>query len=252
MSSLITIQYLYNSGFTISYKDTFLVIDYWKGDLVLPTDKKILFIVTHAHADHYNPAIFTMPGTENARYVLSNDVERIEKEGKCLVLSRSTAQTRIRKIVYDPQRTHRIGPNAVFRFGDIDFHTYGSTDQGISVLFTLHSVNFFHAGDLNAWKWPSFTEAEQKQEVRDYLRILEEVSLNPIDIGFGVLDPRLGENAMLGPSYYLKRLHPQIFIPMHFRDEPEISNAFYNRYQDHTESRIQTIQKSGDKIIVQG
>lgn len=57
---------------------------------------------------------------------------------------------------------------------------------------------------------------------------------------------------MLGPSHYLKRLHPQIFIPMHFRDEPEISNAFYNRYQDHTESRIQTIQKSGDKIIVQG
>lgn len=251
MPQTLTIQYLYNSGFTIDYQDTFLIIDYWKGDLVLPTNKRILFIVTHAHADHYNPAIFSYPGSENALYVLSDDVEHVEEHGNILSLSNSTQQTRARKIVYDTKRTRRVGPNVQFEFGGLSFQTFPSTDQGISILFTLHHVNFFHAGDLHAWKWPSFTEAEQKREVRDYLRVLREVAVHPIDVGFGVVDPRLEENALLGGEYFLKYLHPQIFIPMHFRDHPEITEEFRARYGSKTGTFLQTIAHSGERFVIQ-
>ena len=251
MPHTLTVQYLYSSGFTISYQDTFLVIDYWKGDLVLPTDKKILFIVTHAHADHYNPAIFSLPGSEQALYVLSEDVEHVEEQGKILQLSNSPAQTRACKIAYDPRRTYRADADSEFTFGGLSFKTFPSTDQGFSVLFTLHDVNFFHAGDLNAWKWPSFSEAEQKREVRDYLRTLREVSVHPIDVGFGVVDPRLEENAMLGGAYFLKHLHPQIFFPMHFRDHPEITEEFHARYAGETSSVIQTISHAGERFVIQ-
>lgn len=251
MSHTLTIQYLYNSGFTIDYQDTFVVIDYWKGDLVLPTNKRILFIVTHAHADHYNPAIFSLPGSEKALYVLSEDVEHVEEKGNILQLSSSPAQTRARKIAYNTSRTRRVGPNAQFDFGGMSFQTFPSTDQGISILFTLHQVNFFHAGDLNAWKWPSFSEDEQKREVRDYLRVLREVSVHPIDVGFGVVDPRLEENAMLGGAYFLKHLHPQIFIPMHFRDHPEITEEFRSRYGGETGTVIQTITHTGERFVIQ-
>lgn len=251
MSQTLTIQYLYNSGFTIDYQDTFLVIDYWKGDLVLPKDKKILFIVTHAHADHYNPAIFSLPGTENALYLLSEDVERMTEQGKILHLSENPAQTRVRKIVYDPSRTRRIAPLEQDCFGGLSIRTFPSTDQGMAILFTLHDVNFFHAGDLNAWKWPASPEVEQKREVRDYLQILRQVSVHPIDVGFGVVDPRLEENAMLGGSYYLKYLHPQIFFPMHFREHPQITEAFRARFSGETGTVIQAIHKPGERFVIQ-
>lgn len=252
MHNQIVIRYLYNSGFTIEYGHYFVVIDYMKGPLVLPTDREVLFIVTHAHEDHYNPAIFSFPGAERAHFVLSDDVEQPETSGKFIRLSHSPEETAVRKVVYDPRRTRRVQPLESFRFDDLTFQTFGSTDRGISLLFTIQGVSFFHAGDLNAWAWPNASKAEQAREEADYRRWLEKISAYPIDIGFGVVDPRLGENAMIGGALFLEKLHPQIFIPMHFREGVETPVHFRTLYQPRTDTVIEVLTEPGERIVVQG
>lgn len=251
MPDFITIEYLYNSGFAIDYKDCYIVVDYYKGHLSLPTDKTVVFIVTHSHADHYNPRIFDLPHSENAFYILSEDVEAVKRDGKRIALSDSVDQTRRLKRIYDRERVRRVAPNAHFDFAGIHFDTYGSTDRGVSIKFTVHGVTFFHAGDLNAWQWPDFSPEQQREELDDFVEILEEVGESPIDVGFMVLDGRLGENTFVGPDIYLDKLRPQILIPMHFRDDPELTRAFADRHAGQTTTRIQVIRAVHELIVVQ-
>lgn len=250
MENLITIQYIYNSTFTIEYKDYFIVIDYFKGDLVLPKDKKIIFIVTHSHEDHYSPAIFTYPGAENALYVLSDDVEEMEHFDNVTVLSKTPKETENKKHAHG-NKVYRTHPDDKFEFGGLKFQTFGSTDKGISIYFTMHDVAFFHAGDLNAWKWPSFSKEEQQQEIDDYMKEINKIKKLPIDIGFGVVDGRLKENAFVGGDIYLKELKPQIFIPMHFRENFDVTKKFAER-NTNPNIRVQAIESEGERILVRG
>lgn len=250
MDKPITIQYIYNSSYTIDIQDYFIVIDYFRGDLVLPPNKQILFIVTHSHADHYSPEIFTYPGAEKALYLLSDDVEALETVDNVTVLSQSIKETETRKMAYDPERVKRVGPNERFEFAGIHFRSFGSTDRGISILMEIDGISIFHSGDLHAWKWPSSTEEVQEKEVKDFLTELDKIKNFPIDIGFGLVDPRLEENAFVGPDLYLEILKPQIFIPLHFRENFEITRAFADRHSDNPDSRVQAIRAEQDRIII--
>lgn len=250
MENKISIQYLYNSGFTIDFNDYFIIIDYFEGDLVLPENKKIVFIVSHAHSDHYNPAIFTYPGSDNAYYMISSDVEPMIVKDNIIMLSDTPKKTEYLKKLYKDGYVYRANPNDSFDFSGISFNTFASTDAGISVLFELYGVIFFHSGDLNAWKWKNDKRSIQAKEVFEYKEILNKIKNYKIDIGFGVVDARLEENAFVGPELYLKELKPQIFIPMHFRENYKITSDFKKKYSSQTDAKIQTILDRGDKIII--
>lgn len=252
MENLITITYLYNSGFSMDFPDRFLVVDYIEGPLNLPKDKPVTFIVTHAHADHYTPRIFTMKGAEEATYVLSTDVEESFSDGKFIELAKTVEETRRKKIIYNPDRTLRLSPGDSENFQGIQWTAFDSTDQGISLLFEVGGISYFHAGDLNAWKWPDWPKADQEVEVRDFLEVLDEVENYPVDVLFSPLDPRLGENAMLGPWTMVQRLKPQMYIPMHFREEMEITKAFKEGYQDKTRTFLTVINKEGQRMLIRG
>lgn len=249
MSEIIKIQYVYNSCFTIDYRDCFIIIDYAEGALSIPPNRKVLFLVTHGHADHYTPDIFRLPGSERAFYILSDDIRPPRLRDNILLLSRSEEDTEQFKRIYDPSRVRRTHPGDHFFVEGIPFRIFGSTDLGTSIHFQLGEVSFFHSGDLNAWKWAEFTPQEQQKEVDDYVRILEQIRPYPIDVGFGVVDPRLGAEAMLGPHLYLDLLQPQIFIPMHFREHPEIT-ADCARQLARPGCRIQTIEGAGEQILI--
>lgn len=246
----IKIKYLYNSGFTIEFDDYFIVVDYFKGELVLPKHRKIIFVVTHSHSDHYNPNIFTMKGAERAHYVISYDVEPIERKGKFFTVSKSFAETERKKVAYDKERTYRVVPWKTFEFAGIEWKAFPSTDQGICILFNIMGVGFFHAGDLNAWKWPDTPIEEQEMEVKNYAEILSHVSQYVVDIAFGPLDPRLKENAYLGPTMLIEKLRPQMFIPMHFREDTAITKRFKDFYQIKSRTFISSLEAPGQEILV--
>ncbi len=252
MPVAIKVKYLYNSGFAIDFDKYYIVLDYEKGKLDLPKDKKIIFVVSHSHADHYNPAIFSMPGSEKASYVISDDVEscNVYGDGKFIKLTDSAAETERKKIIYNPKRCFRAKPDMNFEFAGLDWNTFKSTDLGISTLFSVNGVSFFHAGDLTAWKWPNTPIQEQKKEVADYEAILDDIANYPVDIAFAPLDPRLMENAYLGSIMLIKKLNPQLFIPMHFRETPQITRAFKEYFQGQTTTYISTIEYAGQDILI--
>ncbi len=250
MERSLTIQYIYNSSFTIDYLDYFIVIDYYEGKLDLPKDKKIIFIVTHSHADHYSPKIFTYPGSEEALYVLSNDVEAPDQKDNVTILSKSEEETEKKKMAYDSSRVYRTGPDEQFDFGGISFQTFGSTDRGISIYFEVHGINFLHAGDLNAWKWPSFSEEDQEKEIADFRKEIDKIKYYDVDIAFGVLDPRLEDNAYIGPDILLEEIQPKLFIPMHFREDFGITEKYAKDRKDNEQTRIQSFRSQYEQLIV--
>lgn len=247
----IQIQYIYNSCYTIDFDDTFIVIDYYTGDLELPKDKKILFFVTHGHGDHYSPEIFQLPGAQDAHYLISSDVREVEKEDNVIQLGKSTAEVEAKKHAYDAERVRIVDPGDHFTWNDIDYRIFGSTDRGVSIWFQMHGVTFFHSGDLNAWTWPSSTAEVQAQEKADFMKQIELIKAFPIDIGFGVVDARLEGNAFEGGELYLKYLQPQLFFPLHFRDKPEITVAFAKYMEGKTKTNVQVIRNQYDTVTVQ-
>lgn len=246
----IKIQYIYNSCFTIENESHFLILDYFQGDLVLPPNKKILFLVTHGHADHYTPKIFTIPGAEDARYLLSDDIRAPRRSEKIIAIGESPEEAAHVKQIYTPSRVRRAHPGESFTWEGLHVHTFPSTDRGLSILFEWNDVFFFHAGDLNAWKWPSMSEAEQKKEVEDYKNVLDLVRHFPVHVGFCPVDPRLGENAFLGGNLFLETLNPNIFVPMHFRDDFAITTAFRKQALPHFRKRIYTISAPYDTLYL--
>lgn len=248
--STISIQYIYNSGYTIDTGSTFVVIDYWKGDLILPKNRTIVFIVTHGHEDHYNPAIFSMEGAEDAYYILSDDIAPPRLNEKVILLGApGTSREAVRKL-YDTKHVYRTHPGDSFRFAGLECEAFGSTDLGISIYFELEGIAYFHSGDLNAWKWASFSPEDQKKEVEDFKAVLDKIRDLPVDIAFGVVDPRLGDNAFLGPDLLIDALHPQLFLPMHFRGEPGITARYVLHRIDDDLTQVQEIRMSGDIIRV--
>lgn len=247
MKSSINIQFYGNSAFAIDFDPYFIVIDYFTKGLVIPKNRKVLFIVTHGHEDHYHPKIFQLKAAKNAKFILSDDVEACESKDNISYLHRIDKL----KLSYDSKRVIRSRPNESFEVEGISFRTFGSTDQGVSIHFTVNGVHFFHSGDLNAWVWEDFSKEEQKKEWIDFQNIIQEVKHYPIDIAFGVVDSRLGKNGYLGPDFLLKQLRPQIFIPMHIKGDIQFAKKFQQDQKESFPGYLHVFERVLDNLKVE-
>ena len=55
------ITHIYHSGFVIELDSTVLIFDWYSGELPdFDPGKKVFVFVTHGHADHYSPKIWTL------------------------------------------------------------------------------------------------------------------------------------------------------------------------------------------------
>lgn len=197
------LEYIYNSGFHIETENHQFLIDYYRGKFKLNPDKPCTFIVTHAHADHFDPMIFNL-AREGDQYILSSDTA-----------------------VPATDVIHIVEPGRSYTFGDIKLQTCGSTDAGLSVRVEVDGESFIHGGDLNLWIWPEDTEEERAQMDQDFKR--EVACLNsagPVDVLMAVVDGRLEDRYLGGPSYFISALKPRHFIPMHFRDDFTVLSDF--------------------------
>ena len=146
----------------------------------------------HLHQDHFDPAIFDLPATA---YILSDDIK-----AKKIPEEKQAITTRVRK-----------GESLTLE--GIPFSFLGSTDSGISFLFTLEGKKMYHAGDNNIWYW----DDDDMHMIQDFKDNIE--PLPKLDIAFFPIDPRIKENAFLGPlALYEKTKVAEIF-PMHLWEE---------------------------------
>lgn len=239
----VKINYLFNSGFTLETEKYLLIFDYYKdtvsegnkdrtngavGEEDLKINKDILVFSSHSHKDHFNPVILEWQDIRpNIKYVLSSDIEVVRKNENIKFIS-----------AYEE-----------LKVGDVYVKAYGSTDIGISFLVKVEGITVFHAGDLNWWYWWDDTEGEIQQAERWFKDEVNRIKEEKIDIAFFPVDPRLEHNYCVGGEHFIKEINPQIFIPMHFGENYQITENFADRMK-RSNSRVIEIRFRGQEILL--
>ncbi|MCI8380470.1 MAG: MBL fold metallo-hydrolase [Lachnospiraceae bacterium] len=207
------ITYLGHSGFLVETKEHYLLFDYYTGKLpaFLP-EKKLTVFVSHSHQDHYNKEIFALQcgtGEENGRisYVLSKDIRR--KQAEELVRKENTL---LSVKAHEKYTLHE---------GQMTVETLRSTDVGVAYIVTVmenggKSYRFYHAGDLNLWKWEGESRAYNNNMEANYRREMERLRGEHFDAAFVPLDPRLERFAFGGLDLFLETAEAKVVFPMHF------------------------------------
>lgn len=209
----IQIDYLGHSGFFVETESVLLLFDYYCGDLSLiaekPPEKPLFVFASHAHADHFNPAIFSLKDIhQQTKYVLSFDIK-----GNSAVPAGCDIQ------YLEADQTYLIN-------GLGKVKTLLSTDEGIAFLVSTAQANLFHTGDLHWWGWPGENAQWLKKQETVFKQEISKIGDTPIDIAFTVLDGRLKENYWKGMALILSTLHPRYVLPMHFWEDRTVVERF--------------------------
>lgn len=238
------IYYIHHSCYIVETDNEYLIFDYFKAKNKLKSDfnfdellnriitshKNLYVFVSHSHQDHFNPEVFDW-GTlkKNTYYILSDDIK-----------------------IYKQVKNHYVvKENQEFNINNLKINTFGSTDEGVSFLIDSNSKTIFHAGDLNWWKWPDDTKEEEKFMETSFKKIVENIiQLNTkIDIAFFPVDKRLEENYYVGGQYFIEKLKPILFFPIHFWNDFKTTNQFKTLiYKLNFETKVIEI-KNNNQII---
>lgn len=241
------ITYLYNSGFVVETENRMLIFDCCNAQVegndstlltgtVSPKDfegkEHITIFASHGHKDHFYPLILRW-GKKNNRidYVLSDDI----KVGKNAI---------------------HIRGNESIDVSGMSVTAFKSNDAGVSYLVNLDGNVIFHAGDTNLWcKEPEKTDTdyiEAKYRYRlskiAFQQAVAPIMKRKIDIVFFPLDPHIGLGYENGALYFLSRVKPKLFIPMHFGYLYDACTKFkkVNNIPDMT---VWCINRQGQQLI---
>ncbi|MBM7870371.1 L-ascorbate metabolism protein UlaG (beta-lactamase superfamily) [Clostridium pascui] len=235
------IHYLYHDGFAVETQNFFLIFDYYyncpqNSDLTLKngiidmpslkSKKNIYVFVSHAHHDHFNDMIFSWSAINpNIKYIMSCDVPFRDYQ----------------------KNYHFIFANKELVFQGIKIKTFDSTDIGVSFFIEVDGLTIFHAGDLNWWHWKHTCIENQETMELSFKKEVWKIAEHKINIAFFPTDPRLEEFFHIGGEYFISRVHPDLFIPMHFWDDYSMPQKFYHKVKSD-KTNIAKISKRGEII----
>lgn len=224
-----TVEYINHSGYLIETENHMLLIDYIKGDLP-KFDKPTLVIVTHGHKDHFNPEILDLEG--DIKILLSSDI----------------------KESYDldyQSNVFFIEPNERRFIGDFQVDTFGSTDLGISVFVYVDNMGIFHAGDLNLWVWPEDSKEERRQMAKDFKEEIKKIRRKNVEIAMFPVDPRMGEYATSGLTYFIDSVKPKHLFPLHFWDDLSIAKEYDERKMNQSKTEFYIPEHDNHKFTIE-
>ena len=200
------LRYLCHSGVAVETGSQLLVFDYWKDGaltggvpaLARRTGKPLTVFVSHAHHDHYTPAIFDWAAqVPQVTYVLSTDV---------------------------PQRDgcRSLAPGGTLHLPAMTVTALRSTDEGAAFLVDVDGVSLVHSGDLHWWHWPGEDPAWNEAMGRAYRAQIRRLEGKHLDAAFVPVDGRLGEAWAMGIDYFASHVDCPRLIPIHFTSDPSI------------------------------
>ncbi len=203
----IKVEYIYHSGYTIETDRYFLVFDYFRGDIHIPTDKTVIVFVSHGHPDHYNDEIFKWSNeNSNLTYVLSDDID-----------------------IQSTERITRIAPYETKVVNGVKIDTLLSTDMGVAYILNLDGISIFFAGDLHWWYWDDDSKSEKRRMEMAFKSEIARIKGLNADLAFFPVDSRLGEYYYLGGEYFINEVNPSIFFPLHFGEDYKVIDRFINK-----------------------
>lgn len=236
--------YVCHSGFILEGEDFVLVIDYCRDsggesqgvvhDLLKSAPKKWYVLVSHHHADHFNPDVLQWrQEIADIQYVFSGDVRR------------KLRQEERNGIVF-------LSKKEEWGDGRIHVRAYGSTDVGVSFFISVRGTTVFHAGDLNNWHWKEeSTPQEATGYEQDFLRELEGIATEhpALDLVLFPVDPRLGKDYMRGAIQFINRIAVKCFVPIHFWENYEAANQF-GSYAREKGVRFIALHHPGQSVVL--
>lgn len=205
------VTHIFHSSFLIETEKYILVFDYFDytsqfkvhcnkklSSDFFKTDKNVCVFVSHSHRDHFDPEIFQWQETNSSiKYFLSDDI-KVDKSNPNI---------------------HSMKQYEKYNIDNIEVNTYGTTDLGVSFLINVYGLSIFHSGDLNWWHWKNDDKKTQLKEEKDFKFEVDKLKEKSIDIAFVPADPRLGDFYYLSSEYFIKTIHPNVLVPMHFADD---------------------------------
>ena len=236
--------YIYHSGFSVDTGNALLIFDYYRGELPdaasMPADKTVYFFVSHHHADHYNPDIFSFAGAHrNTRYIIPRQI-RFIPDG-------------IDAVYVRPDEEITPDDNGAV----IKIKTLRSTDSGVAYLVAVKDKTnggdeiiktIYHAGDLHLWIWEEATATENAAMTSAFCRELDKIKNVKIDLAFLPLDPRQGSLGGRGFDYTLRTLDIGCAVPMHFWEDADYVAAF--AASGDSREHIAVMTEPGDTVEI--
>lgn len=196
------ITYLLNSGFFVRLGDVGIVFDDYQDptgavDAALPELSELYIFASHAHFDHFNPAIRRYEG--NAKwFFLSSDI-RLLPAAKQMPESKT-----IWLDTYDSYEDNGICVTS-----------YDSTDAGTSFLVEKNGWHIFHAGDFNWWHWEGDTEENNGFARNGFKKQMKRLEGLEADVAFFPVDGRLGAAQPYGAKEFCARTETKALVTMH-------------------------------------
>lgn len=210
------ITYVWHSCFVVELEKSILVFDYFPKEAVeqvkfegsmpsLDPEKQIYVFASHSHKDHFSVEVLKWKDKyAHITFVLSKDI-RLGRN----YLVRNGLDPAIKKEI------RFVAPLERYEIGDIVVETLRSTDAGVAFLVQAEGRNIYHAGDLHWWNSGEERELYTKVYGDAYKHELNHIKNRHIDVAFVVLDPRLGDAAHLGMTYFLEHMDVDLVFPMH-------------------------------------
>ena len=209
------VTFIFHSSFAVELKESVLVFDYYgEGQLPkFPQNKRIYFLASHGHGDHYNKKILAYRNEyPQAEYILSRDIRLKPEEGKPWI--------------------HSVKGNEEYSFGPLTVKTLKSTDLGVAYMAETEHIRIYHAGDLNWWHWEEEDKAWNNNMAANYKREMDKLSGEHVHLAFVVLDPRLCGAWDWGMDYYLSRTDNDHVFPMHCWEQYEVCRRYEKKLED--------------------
>lgn len=200
------VTYIKHSGFLAEWEDIACLFDWAEGELpAIDPGKRLFVFASHAHADHYAPALFEkLKVVPKRTFILSSDIPALP------------AGERGARMGSDQRRVFAAGEQ-----GPLSVTTLGSTDEGVAFVVNYAGKTIYHAGDLHWWAWPDDTAAEERAMKNAFFAQIVKLKGLGLDAAFLPLDPRLGGNFWMGFDALMRTAQVQKAFPMHLWERYE-------------------------------
>ncbi len=221
-----------HSCFLVELEDRYLLFDYFNKEVVkdtvvfkggLPTlnpEKYLYVFSSHSHKDHWWIETLRWANDRgNIHYILSKDI----KLGRNFLIRNGFDLSIRDKITF-------VAPLKKYHVDDMTIETLRSTDSGVAFVINVNDMNIYHAGDLNWWNAEGRGELYGEVYGREYKRALRPITNRHFDLGFVVLDSRMGEDGyFLGMEHFIKNIDCDHIFPMHMWGEYKWVERFKSR-----------------------
>ncbi|HKM35067.1 MAG TPA: MBL fold metallo-hydrolase [Lachnospiraceae bacterium] len=237
------ITYIGHSGFLVETQNVNFIFDYYSGEIPrMPAEKPLYVLVSHKHADHFNPEIFQLEEKySHIKFLLSYDIK---------VTPYQLEKWKVSEGVEEKITTIKAHEN--YELSECALTTLKSTDSGVAFLVFVNGQTIYHGGDLNWWCWEGETKQESHNMTANFKREIERLSNIFIDVAFLPIDPRQEALYYLGMEYFMEHVQTGRVFPMHFWEDFSICDKFLlEGHCKGKETVIQKIHRTGETFTIQ-